>query len=91
MSIDQEEIIALQAVGYILQQDTLRDRFMALSGVDVDELRRSLGEQGTLASVLEFLINNEPDLIDTADALDIKPERIVAAWRALGGGKGQEW
>ncbi|MBO6503229.1 MAG: DUF3572 domain-containing protein [Kordiimonadaceae bacterium] len=91
MSTDHNEIIALQAVGYILQQDTLRDRFMALSGVDVDDLRSSLGEPSTLASILEFLINNEPDLLDTADALDVKPEAIVAAWRALGGGEGQEW
>ena len=64
---------------------------MALSGVDVDDLRGSLGDASTLASVLEFLINNEPDLIDTADALEVKPETIVKSWRALGGGQGQEW
>ena len=91
MSSEQYEVIALQAVGFILQQDALRDRFMALSGVEVDELRSSLQEPGTLASILEFLINNEADLIATAEELDIKPEEIVRAWRALGGGEGQEW
>lgn len=85
------EIIALKALGYIVSEDALRDRFVALSGLDPDALRAALDQPGTLASILEFLISHEPDLIATADALECGPETLVKAWRALGGGEGQEW
>jgi hypothetical protein len=82
---------ALEAVGYIIGDDTLRDRFLALSGTDADDLRARIVEQDFQASVLEFLISHEPDLIDFAEHIKISPETIVSAWRSLGGGEGQEW
>lgn len=91
MNTEQHEILALQAVGFILQDDALRDRFIALSGIGVDDLRSNLAEPATLANVLEFLVSNEPDLIAAAEALSCKPEVLVQSWRALGGGAGQEW
>ncbi len=85
------EIIALKALGYIVSDDVLRDRFVALTGLDSDTLRESLDQPGTFASILEFLVSHEPDLIAAAEAQDISPDMIVKAWRALGGGAGQEF
>ena len=82
---------ALCAVSFILSEDALRDRFMALSGLSPDEIRENLQASGFLACVLEFLISHEPDLIAFAENAQIKPADIVTAWRSLGGGKGQEW
>jgi len=83
--------LALSAVAYFLGDDALRDRFLALSGFTPDELRANLQSQDFLTSALEFLVMHEPDLIDCAAELKVQPENLVAAWRALGGGVGQEW
>jgi len=91
MTPDTAQTIALQSAGFIFQEDDIRDRFMALSGVDVDDIRSRIADPAFLASILEFLVNFEPDLIACAETLGEKPETLVSAWRALGGGEGQEW
>ncbi len=91
MHTETSDVIALKAFGFIMEDDTLRERFLALTGLDVESLRDSLSEPTTLASVLEFLISHEPDLIDAAKAQQLAPETLVTAWRDLGGGAGQEW
>ncbi len=91
MSDQRYEIIALRALGYIVSEDALRDRFVALTGLDPDTLRKNLDQPGTLASILEFLVSHEPDLIAAAQAQDISPDTMVKAWRALGGGAGLEF
>jgi len=83
--------LALGAVTHILSDDTLRVRFLALSGLSVDELKANLQAREFLTSALEFLVMHEPDLIDCAAALKVEPQNLVAAWRNLGGGIGQEW
>lgn len=85
------EIIALKALGYIVSDDALRDRFVALTGLDSDTLRENLDQPATLISILEFLVSHEPDLIAAAEAQSISPDAIVKAWRTLGGGVGQEF
>ncbi|WCL55698.1 DUF3572 domain-containing protein [Gimibacter soli] len=87
----EAETMALQAVAHIVAEDALRDRFFAITGLDADALRAGLSEADMQASVLGFLIDFEPDLVEFAASVDRKPEDVVAAWRALGGGKGVEW
>jgi Protein of unknown function (DUF3572) len=82
---------AHSAVSFILADDPLRERFLALSGLAPDELHGRIEDTDFLASVLEFLISHDPDLIAFAQAHNFKPENVVAAWRQLGGGVGQEW
>ncbi len=91
MTSETHEIIAINALGFVLEQDDLRDRFLAMSGVDAAQLREMLSDKAALAGILEFLISHEPDLIAAAQHQSVKPEEIVKAWRALGGGEGQEW
>lgn len=91
MDNETAQTLALQSMAFILQEDTLRDRFLALSGLGGDDIKARVEDQEFLASILEFLISFEPDLIACADALEEKPESLVTAWRSLGGGKGQEW
>lgn len=83
--------LALSAISFIVANDVLRDRFLAMTGLDGNELRERLAEKDFLASVLEFLVSHEPDLIEFSETVEEKPEQIVLAWRKLGGGEGQEW
>ena len=91
MNENTASTLALSAISFIVANDVLRDRFLAMTGLDGNELKERLAEEDFLASVLEFLISHEPDLIDFAESIEEKPELIVRAWRQLGGGAGQEW
>lgn len=91
MTTDHAQAVALRAAAFIFSEDELRDRFVALSGVGVEDIRARIEEQAFLASLLEFLMGHEPDLMAFASYSDEKPDTIVKAWRALGGGDGQEW
>lgn len=80
---DDPETLALSALGWVLTDADRADRLMALTGLDPDVLRVSLTERETLAAVLEFLVNHEPDLVLAADALSRAPDELVAAYRSL--------
>ncbi|MEW9854983.1 DUF3572 domain-containing protein [Novosphingobium sp. M1R2S20] len=84
MSTPDPQATALNALGWILGDEDRASRFLALTGLTPDELRASLGEQGTLSAVLDFLCSHEPDLIGAAEALDISPQELAAVRGRLG-------
>jgi len=73
------------ALSWILQDDSLAERFLALTGLTPDVLRSGIGTRQTQGAVLDFLVGNEADLLRAADDLAIAPERFVAARSALVG------
>jgi hypothetical protein len=73
------QMLALAALGWVLESEELAARYLELTGLDPDSLRAGLGEPAILASALEFLANHEPDLIRAAEALAVTPEELVAA------------
>lgn len=77
------ETLALSALGWVLTDEDRSARLLALTGLDSETLRDHLTEQTTLAAVLEFLINHEPDLLLAADALRRTPQELVEAHRRL--------
>ena len=48
-----------------------------------EDLLRPLDDPSVLASVLDFLANHERDLLAASAALDLPPEKIVAARNRL--------
>lgn len=67
----------------MLQDEDRAQRLLSLTGLTPEILRERLTERGVLAAVLEFLANHEPDLLLAADALNVTPERLIAAHREL--------
>lgn len=77
------DIIALQALGWVLQDQDRAERLLALTGLDPRELRSGLEDPAMLASLLGFLANHEPDLVACAEDLGIPPSRLAAAAHQL--------
>ena len=77
------EILALQALGWVLQDEDRAQRLLALTGLDPRELRSGLEDPAMLSSLLGFLANHEPDLIACATAINVPPEKLVAAAQYL--------
>jgi hypothetical protein len=77
------QAIALLALATSVSDERRAKRFLDLTGIGTDELRARAGEPAVLAALLRFLEAHEPDLLAVAQALDLKPEALVQARRAL--------
>lgn len=67
----------------MLTEEPRAERLLALTGLTPDVLRDGLGDRAVLAAVLEFLAGHEADLVAAAIALDLPPEAIASAAKAL--------
>jgi hypothetical protein len=83
---ESSEIIALQALAFIAQSQDDLERFLNLSGLDTEDLRRRAGEPELLAAVLDFLLANEPLLTAFCASETIDSRHIHMARHALPGG-----
>jgi len=79
--------IALAALAATLGCERRAQRFIDLTGIGTDELRRRAAEPALLAAVLRFLEAHEPDLLDVAGAIGAKPEELVEARAQLEKGR----
>jgi hypothetical protein len=75
--------LALAALAATLGRERRAQRFIDLTGIGTDELRRRAGEPSLLAALLRFLEAHEPDLLDVSEALGVKPLDLVEARRQL--------
>jgi hypothetical protein len=82
-TIERAMNLALQALVWTLESPARAERLLALTGLSPAELRGGAGEPGVLAAILAFLEAHETDLVACAEALDERPEALVAARRAL--------
>ena len=78
-------VVGLQLLAHVISDADLGPRFLDLTGMSADDLRRRADESGVLAALIDFLAANEADLVAAADALDITPSMIIAAGAQLGG------
>jgi len=78
-STNDAETLALSALAATLTDERRARRFLDLSGIDTEELRLRAAEPALLAALLHFLEAHEPDLIDVADAMGVRPAELVAA------------
>ena len=77
--------VALQALTVSLGDDARASRLLALTGLTPDDLRERAAEPDVLVAVLRFLEDHEPDLVAVSDALNLRPQELVAARIALEG------
>jgi len=80
---NDDEALALGALGWALSEDARASRLLALTGLTPELLRARLDDREFLAAVLRFLEGHEPDLLACADALGVPPVRLVAAREGL--------
>jgi len=82
------ETIALQALAYLVSEEKLLARFMALTGLSPSDLQQGATDPSFLAGVLDFFLGNEADLLAFCDAENLAPELPGKARMAL---PGAEW
>ena len=82
-STNDAEALALSALAATFTDERRAERFLHLSGIDTEDLRRRAAEPVLLAALIRFLEAHEPDLIQVAHAIGVKPDELVAAREEL--------
>jgi hypothetical protein len=75
--------IALAALAATLAEDRRARRFLDLTGIGTDELRRRADDPVLLAAMIRFLEAHEPDLLSIADQIGVTPGQLVNVRRGL--------
>jgi Protein of unknown function (DUF3572) len=74
---------AIAALGFLASEPERLQRFLALSGLGPDNLRRAAADPAFLGAVLEYLAGDEPLLIAFASHQGWRPADVVRARDAL--------
>jgi hypothetical protein len=82
-STNEAETLALSALAATLTDERRARRFLDLSGIDTEDLRRRAAEPALLAAMIRFLEAHEPDLVEVAEAIGVKPGDLVSARKDL--------
>ncbi|MGO4385997.1 DUF3572 domain-containing protein [Microvirga sp. 2YAF29] len=76
---DEAENVALGAFAFITSDEERMGRFLAISGLQADNIRSAAAQPGFFAAILDYVAADEPLLIALAKELDTKPEHIMLA------------
>ncbi len=79
MTPDAATSIAISGLQFIAGDEDQISRFIALTGISPDEMRKAAGSQSFLIAVLEFFMGDEPTLLAFTASQNIDPNDIQRA------------
>ena len=88
---DAAELLALQALGWLAGNDELLPQFLSASGASLSDLSGAAQDPAFLASVLDFLLNDDAWVIGFCDATGHKYTDPMTARAFLPGGQATHW
>jgi hypothetical protein len=80
---EMAETLALQALGFLAGDAPRLGRFLALTGLEAEDLRARAGSPDVLAAVLAHLLADESLLLMFTSETHTEPERIAPALEIL--------
>jgi hypothetical protein len=81
---DDASSLAIEALSFVASDTMLFNRFLRLTGLELENLREAAGEPGFLAGVLDFVLADETTLTEFAAHAEVSPDAVAAARRAFG-------
>ena len=77
--------IALNLIAYIVCDEERLERFLALSGISLNDLQSSAASPEFQGFVLDYALQDETLIIEFAESCGVKPESLQRARFALPG------
>ncbi|HRE21690.1 MAG TPA: DUF3572 domain-containing protein [Rhabdaerophilum sp.] len=78
------EALAIAALGFLAEDGERLNRFLSLTGIEPAGIRAAAQQEGFLASVLDYLLADEPLLLAFTANAQMRPETVSSARRKLG-------
>lgn len=91
MSPETAETIALQALGWLVADDSLRDVFMGATGTSAEDLRTRATDPAFQSSVLAFLTMDDAWVVAFCDSFGLAYDQPLRAQYALPGSEAVHW
>ena len=91
MQQDLAETVGLQALAWIAANDELLPVFINASGSNLSDIRKGVQDIDLMASVLDFLLQDDDWTIAFCDATGLNYEMPMRARAALPGGEQVHW
>lgn len=88
---DAAETIALKCLGWLAGHEDLLDVFMGATGAGREHLRAGAQDPVFLASVLDFVMQDDAWVMEFCAAEGLSGETLMAARMALPGGQHPHW
>ena len=88
---DAAELLALQALGWLASNDELLPTFLSACGASLEDMAGAARDPAFLASVLDFLLNDDAWVIAFCDATGHKYTEPMTARAYLPGGQATHW
>jgi Protein of unknown function (DUF3572) len=77
--------MAIEALAWLAADESRLERFLSLSGLGPQNLRKAAADPRFLTAILDYLASNEALLLDFAGDSGHRPEEVASAHAALGG------
>lgn len=91
LSQDSAEILALEALSWLIGNDELLPIFLGSTGASADDLRNRTSDPEFLSSVLDFLLMDDAWVQAFCGDKEFKPDLPLRARAALPGGAQVNW
>lgn len=91
MKRDQAEVVALQALGWLIGRDDRMAAFLSWSGAGPEALAAGARDPAFLGCVLDYVLQSDDQVIDFCDATGLPYGLPAQARAALPGGDLPHW
>ena len=85
MNRDEAQSVAILALSFLTRDQDRLERFMGWTGLAVDDLAEAVANPDLLGGVLDYLLTDEPLLLEFAADAGLAPEATARARQALPG------
>jgi hypothetical protein len=82
---DSAETVGLKALAFLAADEDELSRFLALSGLDIADIRERAGDAGFLAAVIDHVLSSDALLTAFCEGEGLIPKDVHLASHKLGG------
>ena len=83
---ESAENLAISALAFLAGDPERLGRFLSLTGIGPDAIRKAAADPTFLAGVLDHVVSDEPLLLGVAEHIGVPPQTVEAAHSVLSGG-----
>jgi hypothetical protein len=85
LNAEESSVIALKFIGFIAAEETRLERFLALTGISLGDLKDSAKDPAFQGFVLDYAMQDETLILEFSALENISPQTLMIARHALPG------